>query len=420
MPLVLTLLSIVLSYYSPGDLNPDLAPYHIQALLVPAAAIATLVAWNMRRNSLQSPQWVLVIGLWFAVVASLLIRGWLRSSLESFLAFGLIVCIYYLVSINGFTLTRVGIICTVVALCGVVMAALAIVSYHTGFMSDRLLLEAHAPVFHYRIRGFGILNDPNDLAEFLVVCMALLGLGWNPKSPIGCFLLVILPGALLTYALYLTESRGAFFGIAAMVFVVMAPRLGKIPSAVMVVAIFGIMLLAQFGGGREISLHESNAGGRITAWGVGVAELKHDPLFGIGYGQFTENNDLTAHNSFVLCFAELGLFGYFFWLAVVVTSVMGLGALTRLPRKTEEDIRFARYVTAIRAALYGFLATAWFLSRTYTETLFILFALSAALIHLKRDYPEMRFSLARWLPATIAWQIVSIVIVYLTIRARSF
>ena len=60
-------------------------------------------------------------------------------------------------------------------------------------------------------------------------------------------------------------------------------------------------------GGRAISSKEQSAAERIEAWSVGLELLKWRPLFGAGYGNFTDHHHLTAHNSFVLCFAELGL-----------------------------------------------------------------------------------------------------------------
>ena len=59
---------------------------------------------------------------------------------------------------------------------------------------------------------------------------------------------------------------------------------------------------------------ESNAG-RLDAWSAGLGMFRQQPFFGVGYNMFTDHNEITAHNSFVLCFAELGLFGYFIWLA---------------------------------------------------------------------------------------------------------
>ncbi len=424
MAFILTLVSIALSYFSPADLVPSLTPYHIQQIILLPAMAATLMSMNMRRASLPSPQFVLIIGLWGAAVLSVLSKFWLRDALNTFITFGLLICIYLLVFLNVFSLARINVFCVVMAMCAVIMAIQGILAYHAGYMGEQLLnmrIQEGGLVLEKRVCGLGFLHDPNDFAQFLLVGLTFLGLLWKKDNAVGSFILLCLPASILMYATFLTFSRGAVFGVAVILFVAVSRRIGKAPSALLAGILFVFMLAMKFGGGREISMQEGSAAGRLVAWGAGIAQLKQYPLFGAGFNQFTEYNELTAHNSFVLCFAELGMFGYFFWLALIVITVWGLERLNKLPVKTAADTDFARCLTTIRAALYGFLVTAWFLSRTYTETLYILLALGAVLIHLRRAaFPQLSISMRQWIPATIVLQLASLVIVYVTVRLRSF
>jgi putative inorganic carbon (hco3(-)) transporter len=422
MALVLTLISIVLAYFSLPDAMPSLAPYHIQQIVILPAMGASLISMNMRRASLPWPQYPLLLGFWFAAVMSVLSKLWLRNALNAFIVFGLLACIYFLVFLNVFTLPRIRVLGFLVTLCAVVMAVQAIFAYHAGYMDDKLLYMKveEGFVVYKRVRGLGVLHDPNDFAQFLLVGLTFLGLFWSKGNIVGNVVLLGLPASILIYATYLTFSRGVLFGFLVVAFVAVSRRIGALSSAMLACVLFVLMLVMNFGGGREISIHEGSAAGRIVAWGAGIAQLKQFPVFGAGYAQFTAYNDLTAHNSFVLCFAELGLFGYFFWLALILVTVLGLEGLARIPVKTPEDVAFSRCVTTVRAALYGFLATAWFLSRTYTEALFILLALAAVLIDMRRQaYPWLAISMRRWVPLTVALQAVSVVVFYLTVRLRS-
>jgi len=422
MALILTLISIVLAYFSPADMMPSLTPYHIQQIILLPALGASLISMNMRRASLPWPQYPLLLGLWCAAVVSVLSKFWLRNAVSAFIVVGLLVCIYSLVFLNAFTLTRVKVLCLVVSLCAIAMAVQAIFAYHTGYMADKLLnmRVEEGFVLYKRVCGLGVLHDPNDFAQFLLVGLTFLGVFWSKNHAVGSIVLLGLPAAILIYATYLTFSRGALFGLVVVAFVIISRRIGAVPSAVAAGLLFMLMLFMNFGGGRQISLQEGSAAGRIVAWGAGLAQLRRFPVFGAGFAQFTEYNDLTAHNSFVLCFAELGLVGYFFWLALILVTVLGLEGLNKIPVKTPEDETFARCAMVIRAALYGFLATAWFLSRTYTETLYILLALGAVLIEMRRPvYPWLAISMRRWVPVTLAFQAVSVVIFYLTVRLRS-
>ena len=185
--------------------------------------------------------------------------------------------------------------------------------------------------------------------------------------------------------------------------------------------LFALLLGMQFGGGRDISLSEGSAAGRVVAWGAGISMLRGHPVFGVGYNEFTEYNDLTAHNSFVLCFAELGFFGYFFFLALIVVTVAGLQRLAAFQESKPDDPAFGATLKAVRAAFYAFLVTAWFLSRTYTVTLYVLLALGASLIQMRpTETLEDPFPVRLWLPIVLVGQVASIVLIYITIRIRSF
>ena len=68
--------------------------------------------------------------------------------------------------------------------------------------------------------------------------------------------------------------------------------------------------------GKRINEDDS----RVAAWVTGLGIFKAHPVFGIGIDNFSDYNETgnTAHNSYVLCLAELGMFGYFFWMGMIV------------------------------------------------------------------------------------------------------
>jgi O-antigen ligase len=116
-------------------------------------------------------------------------------------------------------------------------------------------------------------------------------------------------------------------------------------------------------------------GDRIEAWYEGIQMLKSSPLLGVGYGNFLDHHHLTAHNSFVLCFAELGLVGYFFWMGLIVLVYRGLGKVIAEGAAEADERKLA---ILLRSSVVGFLTCAWFLSRTYQPTLYLLLGLATA------------------------------------------
>jgi O-antigen ligase len=177
--------------------------------------------------------------------------------------------------------------------------------------------------------------------------------------------------------------------------------------------------ISQFSAGRSFSMHEESNAGRLDAWSAGLGMFRQQPFFGVGFNQFTEHNELTAHNSFVLCFAELGLFGYFFWLALLLLTGYQIAELVRRPSGTDaEDRGVTRWASVIQMSFYSFLGTAFFLSRTYNVGLYILLAFTVVLVEIvrRRDEPVRMPAFFSWFRKVGVLEVASIVAVYGLVR----
>ena len=62
-------------------------------------------------------------------------------------------------------------------------------------------------------------------------------------------------------------------------------------------------------GGRSGENADQSTLERYEAWSTGLTMFRGNPVFGVGARQFAEHHYLTAHNSYVLSFAELGFPG---------------------------------------------------------------------------------------------------------------
>jgi hypothetical protein len=62
-------------------------------------------------------------------------------------------------------------------------------------------------------------------------------------------------------------------------------------------------------------------------------------LFGVGIGGFTDAFGITAHNSVVICAAEIGVVGLFFWVLLLFTTIRGgiLLGETGVVKKTRSE-----------------------------------------------------------------------------------
>ncbi len=312
------------------------------------------------------------------------------------------------------------------------MAISGLIAYQSGF-GRSLFINEWPPITEQvpgqpvvkRICGLGFLRDPNDFSQFLLILLPLIWTAWRNKSILRNIVLVVAPSLLFGIALIRAQSRGAFLGLAAMAVFLVRKRLGTTLSMVLAL----VLLTVVFAGGvltrNTLSVHEDSAAGRVEAWGNGIAMWKSNPLFGVGYGQFGNMNEdqsgLTAHNSFVLCFAELGIIGYLVWLALIASTILDLNALLdRLSSRDSFDVVLRRWAVALRLSLIGYLATAWFLSRTYVVTLYVLLGMCVGLIWIanRQSGPVIRTDLRRAFSWAVLTALCSIALLYGTLRMR--
>ena len=154
----------------------------------------------------------------------------------------------------------------------------------------------------------------------------LLWLRWKPGRFASNFLFTLVPAGILIVAVYFTHSRGGFLALMAMALFGFKDRIGLVKSAIIVAVVCVGLLALNISGGRGIN---EDDGGRVAAWVTGLEVFKAHPIFGIGIDNFSDYNETgnTAHNSYVLCLAELGMFGYFFWMGMIVSGWSGLSKM---------------------------------------------------------------------------------------------
>jgi len=423
MSFVFFLLYLTLTYVRPYELYPQLAPLRLMLVVGGAGLLVTLATIPMSGFSFKAKQLPLVLAfaLWAAFTLVLSLR-WFGGALDALNGFAITLVSFVLAVFSLTTELRLRITLTMIVLLSLFLVLMDFLAFHYGIFRDILILEqvldSTTGAVALRARATGFMTDPNDLAQGFLTAIPFVALAWRARSPFRNFFLAILPMIALLYGVYLTGSRGAVISIMVMLFIVIRPKLGNIGSSVLVIlAVLGVLAISF--GGRQLGTDESVVG-RLEAWSQGIQLLKQHPLTGVGYGMFTDYNPITAHNSFVLCFSELGLPGYFLWIALLLITVLELNAIRKLPAETDSDRSLQRIARSIQIALYSFLVSAWFLSRTYIATLYLLIALAIAVVELYRRAGKTvgPFPFLPLIPRTIACMIASILIVYLQVRIQ--
>jgi hypothetical protein len=402
------------------------------------AAFATVL--GMAKNKWRfkdAPQNGLALGFFVAVVLSNVFCFQspfnFHATLSAFTTFGKIIFFYYLISINVRTARQVrGLIVAIIIGC-LFMSVHGILQIHTGsgFGGDNPEVLSARPLHIVlegttRIQAFGFFADPNDLALALVVALPfVVNVIHRPESSAPARLLCLGLAGVLGYAIFLTNSRGGWLALAItmMSYALLSFRLKKFAVVLGVLLAAGLMMLAP---GRvsssTMSSRDESSRGRLIAWADGNRMLRRSPIFGIGMGRFSEYAEdfRVAHNSFVHCYGELGLFGYFFWIGLLFASVKDCYALGKdLTSEDPERRRIGRLARVMLSSFIGYMAAAVFLSRTYTPLLFLMFGLIAALhAAYERQFGALKGAMTRRdLKYTLLVELASIPFFYLFTRA---
>ena len=429
MGFILTILYLILSFLSPADMIPWAAPYRPLIIIGGLALIASVPAAILNQFTFRAWQIYLLPGLLLGMGMSRIWMGWIGGAYDALFEFGFAGIVLYLVAINVDSFARFRAVFTVFVLLALSILAVGFAAYYFGFDSENLILQQN--IYQYegwgpiavepRLRWYGFLNDPNDLAQNFLLTIPFLILPWIRLQPLSRFFLIVLPILVLLFGVYLTHSRGALIGLGALVAFAFKDKLGYLGSFILSGAAFTTMLGLNFAGARGFSLAGS-ARSRLDLWSDGLGMIKSSPIFGIGFNRYSYHADQTAHNSFLLPLAEIGLIGYFFWLGIIVLTVIELNTLSNLHPADESLLLLRRYSRAVRLALVAFLASSWFLSRSYTITLYMLLGLGVALAEMarRRGINTMPRGIQHALAVTVFCELATGFLVYLMVRSRSF
>jgi hypothetical protein len=384
MGFALVLAYIALNLLSPFELLPSLRQFR-PVLILAVATVPLAVMERLRKPELDKLRMQFVLVLLFCgwALCSWFPHGWLGGNLRTLLSLTPNVIVYFtgVVVLGSPLRLRVLRVVLVVVAIFVIFNALwefplaKATGESTPYDLATMIYTAPSHI-EVRIRGLGMLGDPNVFGQFLLMVIPMLyvakrdtglGFGYVIAAPVTLVFLI---------AVYFTGSRGAEVGVAALAGLFLIRRFRTTGAMMSAVAGGLVLLLINAYGTRAINL--SGGMDRLAIWSDGMSYFKSSPVWGVGYDNFIDLQGMTAHNSYLLCAAELGFVGYFFWMSAIVVTMIQLNAVPKLVGKTNPEM--ARWAVAIRLSLGVYLFTAFFLSRAYQLPLFLLLGMAGAII----------------------------------------
>jgi O-antigen ligase len=273
--------------------------------------------------------------------------------------------------------------------------------------------------------GYSSSYDPNDFAYVLIGFLPIVitfGIVSRGVKRLLYFGIV----CVMTVAILLTQSRGGVIGlifeIIAMTFilpVVWRGRLqfqtskSKVIARVILLALIGAVgwhslpentrvrlgTITELGSDYNANAKDSGASaGRLAIWTRNLPLALNRPWgYGAGSfetvdGRFAGGRYRSPHNTFLQALIELGFAGFALFIAVIVSSLRYLHALTDTglenPTPPEDEPRaFAR---ALGIGLVGLCISGFFLSELYANVFWTLVSLSCAVGMVRRMQPGAR------------------------------
>jgi len=187
----------------------------------------------------------------------------------------------------------------------------------------------------------------------------------------------------VVFAIIATQSRGGTLGLLA-VFGWLWWRSPK--KLVAGAAIFAIAVAALLYAPSEYFTRmdtlttgatDKSAQARITAWKGAIGMGLKNPVFGVGTGHFSQRWGMTAHSTYMLTLAEMGLPGFFCVVMLVFGNIydnskMRKRVLARAGPSPDDPARkMARTVDLFTMAMVGFAVPGAFLSAAYYPHIYV-------------------------------------------------
>jgi hypothetical protein len=249
------------------------------------------------------------------------------------------------------------------------------------FVSSRAIQaysEGKFEVEGYRVNASfgGMFDNPNDMCVHLVMFLPVaIVLGLSSKIKVAKLLYFVAAG-IMTFGVFVTQSRGGFLGLLA-VFAFMVWKLSKksrvkIIFASVVIAVVLVLVAPGNYGERMLSIFDSgldptgSSSQRSDILWRSIFVTLRNPA-GIGFNNFpiVSVHNLQTHNAFTQVSAELGWLCLVAYLIFMISPIRKLAIIERR-MFVKDDSSWMYYLSiGLQAGIIGYMVSSFFASVAY-------------------------------------------------------
>jgi O-antigen ligase len=276
-----------------------------------------------------------------------------------------------------------------------------------------LLHPPNASLIAESSRATGTVGDPNELAAFLLVGLALAGgfaLGRERSAAVRLGATLLVP--ICTAGIFFSLSRGGLVALGALLVA------GTIFAGRWRLAMIAIVLTVLAGGllyftqlapipARERLTSTNGGTGRSDLWKVGLRMVRAHPVTGVGVGNFQavsanyvlqpgaiRRSDFifsrapkVTHNTYLEVMSEVGIPGFLLFIAAIVACLACPLRAARIWAR-REDVSMEALARGVFLGLVGMLVADFFISDMYSKLLWVMLAICPAMLAVARSEPQ--------------------------------
>jgi len=368
-------------YANPGnwfDGMEDIGFAKIAAGFALVALFGSAILYN-RKLVIGGVQGWLLLALFALVGFSSLWSYWPKYTFDTFTDGLKYLAIFFIIANVIDTEARIATLIRVLALASCIPAIGAIWSHAAG----EHLVEGD------RAGWIGVFANPNDLAYYLVVGVAMVLAAANAahsrRRKVAWWLLM----APIFYAILLTQSRGGMLAACVVGLFWALRSFKRAPLVIGAACIAAAIVFVSPNNPWSRRTQEAtaygedvSAQGRIDAWRTGLNIARERPFTGVGAGAFViawpqfapgdAGEARTQHNTFIQLLSELGIPALLIFIGALAAAALGMRRAGKI-RSTLQP-----YARGIEAGLAGFVVCSIWGGIAFTWPVYLLLGLAFA------------------------------------------